>query len=554
MWEKLQEAVLVATESDNFENQYMLTRDTLQQKYHVNDEQIDSVLFLTELLGNAEDDGRDAQHPNVITTHCAHIVLSESRVYKIKRAVKYSYLDMLRLSDRETLCKRELELNKPTLPGIYLEVLPIKKDNADVISLNGNGETIEWVLVMERFDENKVLDNMARNGTLSTEIAKDVGEAVYYYHAHLPSIPVNDGYKRINEIVLELVDELGDTRKGFDRHLLRQFKKQSIALVNSHKSLLDARASEGYIKRCHGDLHLRNIVLMDDGPHPFDALEFDERMATIDVLYDLAFVLMDLSHRNLNEQQNTLLNKYLAHCEPQYFKGLALLPLFLMCRAGIRAMTAAQSVHNNGKPPIEASQYLELALSYMVPNSSMLIAVGGYSGSGKSTISTQLAVKRNAILLSSDVERKAQQNIAETQHLHASEYTEKSAQLNYQRLADKTHYALTASQTVVVDATFLSNDQRTAIQQVASHAHVPFCGIWLDVPSEILEARIRNRARNASDATESVLQKQLQRKAGNIKWQKIDASDSIAATLDRIEICIANSLDQTKPIAKENHH
>ena len=447
----------------------MPSTSRLQQQYGINDEQVGSVAFLVSLIDDSQVPAGMVDPDAIITTHCAHIVLTHNRAYKIKRAVKYSYLDMLELNVRERLCKRELEINKPGLPNTYLDVLPITKGDDAKLSLDGDGDIVEWVLVMKRFSVHRVLDNMAKNGTLSVEIAKQVGKCIARYHESLPCVKTSDGYDRMNEIVVELIDELSAPQHHFSHKLLEQFATQGKAVVDAQSDLLNSRAENGYIKRCHGDLHLRNLVLMEDGPHPFDALEFDERLATIDVLYDLAFVLMDLSHRNLLEHENNLLNQYVVRCEPVDLEGLALLPLFLFCRAGVRAMTTAQSTIQQStlqqlKPNQEALQYFNLALSYLAPASPALITIGGYSGSGKSTIASQIAVNLNAIMLSSDVERKAQLHVSETQQLPATSYTTKSSRLNYQRLRDKARFALLASQTVVVDATFLSKEQRVNIE------------------------------------------------------------------------------------------
>ncbi len=512
----------------------MSYRNKIQKMYDINEDQLDAVLFLTSLDDNYISAPDTDNLDQIITTHCAHIILTKTKAFKIKRSVKYTYLDMLALDSREQLCKRELEINQPSLPGVYLEVLPIKKGDDGVLTLNGNGDVVEWVLIMEKFPQCRVLDSMAKSGNFSVELASQVGASISRYHRGLPSEYVVDGFERMNEIVDELIEELAHPNCGFDFDLLQRFGQVGKDSAQVQKELLNTRARDGYIKRCHGDLHLRNLVLMEDGPHPFDALEFDERLATIDVLYDLAFVLMDMQHRGLEDQRSKLLNQYLAHCEPKDLKGLALLPFFLFCRAGILAMTTSQKNRNNSSPSNEAIEYLKLALSYLEPKESKLIAIGGYSGSGKSTIAAKLAVRLNAVLLSSDIERKAQLNIAETQRLPASSYTSKAAHVNYERLAEKARCALSANQLVIVDATFLSSEQRKHIESLALECHVPFVGIWLDVSKKILETRIRDRRNDASDATVDVLQKQLEKPLENIQWNKVNASGSIDSTLSQI--------------------
>ena len=199
----------------------MPSRSFIQQQYDVKDEQLDAVVFLAELSNDSS--SANEEPASVITTHCAHIVLTKNRAYKIKRAVSYSYLDMSALSTRETLCKRELTLNKPELPSIYLEVQPITKDSNGSLALGGRGDVVEWVLVMARFSEHRVLDTMAKNGTLSNKIAKQVGSSIAQYHASLPAVVVTDGFDRMNEILVELDEELAEPTLGFDRAQLSIF-------------------------------------------------------------------------------------------------------------------------------------------------------------------------------------------------------------------------------------------------------------------------------------------------------------------------------------------
>lgn len=522
----------------------MTRTDSLENKYNICTEQAEAASFLAQLENTPSNEKHNSKSNTIITTHCAHIFLTESRAYKIKRAVKYSYLDMSSLGKRKSLCLRELEINQPGLPTIYESVVPITKNDKGSIMLNGDGKVLEWVLVMKRFAQHRVLKTMADNGSLSLPIAKQIGTSVSRYHSNLPSIPVTDGYDRLKEIIEELVHELSILNKSFIDAPLGNFIKRGREVAQNQADILNRRAAQGYIKRCHGDLHLGNIVLMNDGPQPFDALEFDERLATTDVLYDLAFVLMDLASAGLLEQQNAVLNQYLVHCEPKDFEGLSALPLFLFCRAGIRAMTTAQAQSNEPNLCEPAQKYLELALSFLVPAAPSLVAIGGYSGSGKSTIASNIATRYNSIMLSSDIERKAQMHVHETQSLPSTSYTESSAQLNYQRMIQKAESALNANQSVVMDATFLNPDLRLQVESLASKLNIPFTGIWLDVPDEVLENRVRTRRKSASDATVEVLRKQLENPVKELNWKKVNASDSQVATLNRIaRILNDNNLD-----------
>ncbi len=474
------------------------------------------------------------------STHCAHVFMSGQDVYKIKRAVTYTYLDMSALDSRKKLCEREFVLNKDTLPDIYLEVVPITTESDGRLKINGSGEPVEWALHMKRFRERDVLDNLAQNNQLSCSIAGQVGQSIAKYHATLNSEFVSDGFQRIEEVVLELITELTDLDCLFPIALLDQFVVKGRTELQQYRTLLNQRAISGFVRRCHGDLHLRNIVMHHAVPLPFDALEFDERMATTDILYDLAFLLMDLDHRGLALQCNAAFNQYLLHSDEANLNALRLLPLFLFCRAGIRAMTTAQaSRQSQCRSAVlrhEARQYLELALDYLGRQPPALVAVGGLSGSGKSTVSARLAPEicctPGAILIRSDAERKAALGVNETSRLSAELYTADTSHTNYQRVLRKAKLALDAGQSVIVDAVFLDQEQRKAIEKVAHDRKIPFVGIWLQAPVEILEERVSSRCGDASDATVAVLNKQVMTDSGSITWSKVTTSGSIDQVFD----------------------
>jgi len=481
---------------------------------------------------------------SVISTHSAHIFLVGNEVFKIKRSVRYSYLDMTSLQTRHSLCCRELELNRSTLPNIYLAVIPITQEVDGSFQINGNGCVVEWALHMNRFSENAVLDNMARKGELTNIVAERLGRAVALYHASLESATVLDGYARIHEVVEELIVELGQHTALFTPRLLNSFERRGRNELESCRVLLDDRARQGYVKRCHGDLHLRNLVLIDDIPVPFDALEFDERMATTDVLYDLAFGLMDLDHRSLLQQSNRTLNQYLLHSDIQTIRGMRLLPLFMFCRAGIRAMTTAQaaslSTDSYDMFEDEARSYLALALQYMVRRQPVLVAVGGLSGSGKSTLAASLAHRigrpTGALLLRSDAERKVSQGVDEAVPLPVGHYTAHASHHNYQLLLKKAELALEAGNSVIIDAVFLDQKYRLAMENLAIQQNVAFQGLWLEAPVDVLEHRISLRSNDASDATVDVLKMQLQVDRGQMDWQTVDARGTLAQVLDQVNL------------------
>jgi len=291
------------------------------------------------------------------------------------------------------------------------------------------------------------------------------------------------------EFELKLMDKLflPDTVNILIEDMFRQFR--------STKAQLKQRSVDGFVKRCHGDLHLRNMMLHHGHPIPFDALEFDERLATTDVLYDLAFLIMDLSYRNLLSQANTVFNEYLALTDERNVGGAALFDLFISIRAAIKAMTTGQSVYadicsscltKDSELAHEALAYLALAQEALKPKNSFVVAIGGYSGSGKSTVATKLAARvggiPGAVLIQSDVERKHEFGVGRTDTLPLVHYTDKHADQVYDRVFRKVQLAMENRYPVIVDATFLSENQRSQIEEIALAAEVDFHGFWLSAP------------------------------------------------------------------------
>ncbi len=274
---------------------------------------------------------------------------------------------------------------------------------------------------------------------------------------------------------------------------------------------------------------------------PFDALEFDDDLATIDTLYDLAFLLMDLEHAQERGLANVVLNRYLWRAAPGIdIEGLVALPLFLGMRAAVRAMVSAQRAAQqqaNGRDgeTAMAQRYLADALAFVSPRPPRLMAVGGFSGTGKSTLAAALAPDLppapGALHIRTDLERKAMFGAGETERLPAEHYTLEANARVYARVLDKARIALRAGHSVVVDAVFSKPEERAAIEAVAVAAGVPFDGVWLTAPREAMFERVTVRTGDASDATADVVIRQLGVDPGCITWHRIDAGGPREATL-----------------------
>ena len=476
-------------------------------------------------------------------THISIVVLAGARVFKLKRAVRLGYVDFSTPEKRLAACKRELLLNRRTAPALYRAVRRITRADDGRLAFDGPGRLVDAVVEMARFDEDTLFDRLAMRGRLTPRLMTELAGAVARFHGEAAV----DGGERGAAImagVLGINERALATTKLFEPGAVEAFNRSFRAAQARHAALLDRRQAKGCVRLCHGDLHLRNICLVDGVPTLFDCLEFDAAMATIDVLYDLAFLLMDLWHRDLAPLANLALNRYLdARNETD---GLALLPYFMAVRAAVRAhvdaTTAEAGAGDVAALRDEARAYFDLALDLLRPRPPRLVAIGGFSGSGKSTVAAGIAAELGpppgARVLSSDRIRKRLFNVAAETRLPESAYRPETSQEVYGRLFDEARAALGLGYGVVAEAVFDRAEDRTAIAEIAAVLGVPFTGIWLDAPVERLVERIGGRQGDPSDATERIVRAQLARAPGPIAWRRIDAAGDIAATLAAVRAAI----------------
>jgi uncharacterized protein len=469
-----------------------------------------------------------------ITTHAAHVFLVGDRAYKMKRAVRYSFLDFTTLDRRRRALEAELELNWRTAPMLYRRLVPLTGADGDRLALAGSGEPVEWLLEMARFDQEVLLDRVAARGELTPAIVDDLAEEIAAFHAKAAVRSAYGGHAGMREVIEGNAEDFAALPEAiFGVERIARLTARCRDELARRRDLLEQRRRSGKVRHCHGDLHLGNIVLLDGRPVLFDCLEFDEALASTDTLYDLAFLLMDLLHQGLGALAQRLLHGYLDATWDD--GGVALLPLFLACRAAIRAkvlgLGAAKSA--DGAPAgevAEARDYLERALAYLDPAPARLVAVGGISGTGKSTLARQLAPglgpAPGAAVLRSDVVRKRLHAVAPSDRLPPTAYRKEASRAVYDALAERAAVLVRTGHAAIVDAVFLDPAERAQIERVAFQAGVPFQGLWLSAPEDILVQRVTVRRGDVSDATAEVLRQQLATDPGALTWPQLDASGS----------------------------
>lgn len=503
-----------------------------------------------EVLGFLEDPAsHHARRVRRIDTHASSVFLVGDRALKVKRAVRFPFLDYSSLDKRKAACAAELEVNRPFAPELYRRIVPITREADGRLALEGEGQPVEWAVEMRRFDEARTLDRLADAASIDAALADTLGRVVAAAHARAP---IGSAEPWINAL-----DTYLDQNEAAFREFPSLFAAEAVAelQLNSRRALargcplLFARGKLGLIRRGHGDLHLGNIALIEDRPVPFGAIEFSELIASGDVLYDLAFLLMDLVERGLASAANVVLNRYLAESRRESdLDALAALPLFLSVRAAIRAKVTAARLDAAGSDASHeiaraAQTYFRLACKLLEPATPMLIAIGGLSGTGKSRLARELAPELvpapGALVLRSDVERKAWFGKNETERLSADAYAPEITSQIYTRLAEKARRVVAAGFSVIVDAVFADPAERAAIRAAAHGTGAEFRGLFLIAELPIRLARIGARSRDASDADAAIARAQESYALGEMDFTLIDASGAPAETLARAKAALS---------------
>jgi aminoglycoside phosphotransferase family enzyme/predicted kinase len=471
-----------------------------------------------------------AASERVVETALARVFLTADAAFKQKRRVNLGYVDFTTAERRLWALERELAFNRAAAPDLYRGLRRVTRKPGGGYELDGAGETADVVLEMRRFPDKAVL--AAHPQDIDGDLAEALGRAIAGFHAAAPVRPRNGMSFTVPSnarLIEELAPQLGAAE-------VARLVEATNAEWRRQQPLLQSRVAEGFARRCHGDLHLGNILVEAGRPVLFDCIEFHDELSDIDVLYDVAFLLMDLDFRGRRDAAVRVLSAYLdeaaRHFPQTIWEGLAALPLMLSVRAGVRTHVQAHQGDLEG-----AKAYLKAALDHLEPPPPVLAAIGGLSGSGKSTFARRIAPalgpSPGAVVLRTDEIRKRLTGAGPRERLDREVYTPEFYARVYDALFAEAGAMLRAGRAVVLDATFTDPSLRARAERLAADVGVPFEGVWLDAPIEVLEARVAARTGDASDANVEVLHDQMARlDRAALTWTPADAGGDIAAAAE----------------------
>lgn len=464
------------------------------------------------------------QSIKVIETHISWVLLTGEYVYKIKKPVDMGFLDFSSLEKRRFFCHEELRLNRRLAPRLYLDVATIT-GNPECPGLKGKGRPIEYAVKMKQFRSEALLAHLVAQDRLTPEQIDRLAETIASFHSRIDAATGDDSHGLPEEVQATVENNFRKVLAIF-QDLTPIKQKGRIEAVSDWcrnefdrcRKTMQQRKTDGFIRECHGDLHLDNIVLLDGRPTPFDCIEFNEALRWIDVISEIAFVVMDLEAKRRRSLAWRLLNRYLELTGD--YAGLQLLRYYLVYRAMVRATVAilklaqtAPSRRNDSPLTNHFQQYVGLAHAYTQAAQSdvpLLIIIHGFSGSGKSLLAGRLAERLGAVRLRSDIERKRLAGYgpqAQTgSGIHSGVYRHEMSEITYHHLRDTAAQLLDGRLPVIIDAAFLKRRERAACQQLARRHGAAFAILDVQAPVATLRDRIVKRQQQQSDPSEAGLE------------------------------------------------
>ncbi len=483
---------------------------------------------MTDILIKALQQATRYSHPvsefEVIETHLSYVILTGEFAYKIKKPLNLGFQDFSTLEKRKFYCELEVQLNKRLAPHIYIEAFPITGTPANP-ELNGQGAVIEYAIKMHQFKQDCLLSHMAQENKLGNAIIEDIALQTAQFHLKATACDPNVDFGNPEAVYAPMSENFNALKtlkasKNYT-HEISQLEAWCHHQFNNLKALLATRKKNGFIRACHGDFHLGNMVLLDNKATIFDCIEFNESFRWTDVMNDIGFLAMDLDRNHLSHLSHLFINKYLEQSFD--YQGTLLLKFYQSYRAMVRAKISALQLDQvaedsplNQKLKQDLQDFLQLGLSYASASKPTLSITFGLSGSGKSLYTEQMLMQTGAIRLRADIFRKHLFgfNVFESSLPHQKEqlYSQDATKHVYTNLQTTARLLLQAGISVIIDATCLKAWQRDLFSALAQELEVPFSIYTFDAPLERLQERVKLRAKvkqDPSEADQAVLQMQI---------------------------------------------
>ena len=477
-----------------------------------------------------------------IQTHTAWVILTGKDAYKIKKPVDFDFLDFSSLKKRRHWCEEEVRLNRRFAPHIYLGVTEIR-GTLKQPHVGGSGPVLEYAVHMRQFPDKQLLSELAEDNQLTTSQIDQLGEKLAVFHQTTDQASQESDYGH-PALIQHWVSEnfrylLPLLNTGKDREQLQRIQQWTHEQEQQLKQHFVHRKHHGFIRECHGDLHLRNLTIIDGVITPFDCIEFNDELRWIDVMSELAFLIMDLNTRGYPHFGHQLLNSYLQLTGD--YEGLKGLPYYLVYRALVRAKVAIlrrEQVSPQSQDYLECTaeyrHYMQFAFQHIDKVRPVLFITHGFSGSGKSTLAKALNEARGIIQIRSDIERKRLSGLsARERHkldVEKGIYESQRTEETYQRLAELATFVIKSGFSALLDATFLKPSHRDLIRRLADTLQVPFLILDCIAPKQILEQRIHVREKVGHDPSDATLQV-LEAQRGNSQPLRTD-EENLTHTID----------------------
>ncbi len=454
---------------------------------------IDSEQEIIAFLSDSDAYGEPGAFVSRIETHCSIAFLVQDRAFKLKRPVAFSSLDYSTVEKRGAACRAELALNRRTAPELYLGTHTVNRRASGELGFDGDGEILDWIVEMRRFDQADLLDHVADATRLNPDLMASLADEIADFHRRAEPVSGYGGAAGLQAAIEHNQADLKTVGAIVDGEAVESLLQASFDALGRVSDILDHRRDQGQVRRCHGDLRLANICLLDGRPTLFDAIEFCENISCIDVLFDVAFLLADLHLRRLDLEANILVNRYVDLAADS--DGLAVLPLMISIRLATRAYSVAAaslrqaSAESARHLAASARSTLALAMALLIRRPPRLLAIGGLQGSLKTAFAhgaaSSLGPSPGARILHSETVRRRMLRVGRDSRLSHQAYDKKTAQRVLSALAAETRMLLAAGLSVGVDADFYQPEDREAIAAIASALSVPFTGLWLAEPEEM---------------------------------------------------------------------